>query len=150
TVRLFANGRFWARASLGPAASGALRLRALSAGLPASLPVRLDRVEVFDSSERESVSVSSAAPSLPPVGAVARPPVHARAEWGARPNKEPYAPTAYTRITLHHTSGPQTKTLPESLREVRFIQDFHQDGRGWSDIAYHFLIDAAGNIFEGR
>jgi len=53
-------------------------------------------------------------------------------------------------VTLHHTDGKHTTTLADSEAEARFIQDFHIHGRGWNDIAYHFLVDAQGNILEGR
>jgi hypothetical protein len=32
---------------------------------------------------------------------------------------------------------------------MQFIQDFHQNGRGWQDIGYHFCIDDSGRIYEG-
>ena len=36
-------------------------------------------------------------------------------------------------------------------RRLRGAQRFHQTGkRGWADIAYHYLIDRAGNVYEGR
>src|SRR6185295_11449301 len=38
----------------------------------------------------------------------------------------------------------------DALNEMKLIQDFHQRGRGWNDIAYHFLIDGSGRVFEGR
>jgi N-acetyl-anhydromuramyl-L-alanine amidase AmpD len=56
------------------------------------------------------------------------------------------------RITLHHL-GEQTVTDsdPEAVsRLLHGIQSHHQQGRGWSDIAYHYVIDRAGRIWEGR
>lgn len=44
---------------------------------------------------------------------------------------------------MHYSEGP-TDQSPRS------IQDFHQDGRGWVDIGYNFLVDVSGRIFEGR
>ena len=51
---------------------------------------------------------------------------------------------------MHHTDGRYTANLADSLDETRFIQDFHQNGRKWSDIAYHYVVDPLGNIIEGR
>jgi len=73
-----------------------------------------------------------------------------RESWGARPAKNPPTPHQPVRMTQHHTAGAQTFTLEDSLDEVRFIQEFHQDGRGWDDIGYHYLVDAEGRIFQGR
>lgn len=33
---------------------------------------------------------------------------------------------------------------------VRNIQSFHQDTRGWFDIAYNFVVCKHGHVFEGR
>jgi hypothetical protein len=45
-------------------------------------------------------------------------------------------------IVVHHTAI--------SNASVTEIQELHMDGRGFADIAYHFLIDSEGNIYEGR
>jgi hypothetical protein len=39
------------------------------------------------------------------------------------------------------------KTTAQKVAEVR---KWHVDGRGWSDIGYHFLIDRNGNVAGGR
>ena len=69
-----------------------------------------------------------------------------RAEWQARAPKSetPLAlPTA--KLILHHSASPSG-----GASRVRAIQDFHMDIRGWNDIAYHFLINHRGEIYEGR
>jgi hypothetical protein len=57
---------------------------------------------------------------------------------------EPY------RLTVHHTEGPRAVTWDDAVTEMRLIQDFHQRGRGWIDIGYHFVIDGSGRIFQAR
>ena len=76
-----------------------------------------------------------------------------RAEWGA----EPFRGTPvrlnqpnYHTMTLHHTAGFGAVTLTEGLEQVKRIQDFHQNGRGWSDIGYHYLMDQEGRLYQGR
>jgi hypothetical protein len=58
--------------------------------------------------------------------------------------------TAHTidEITIHHTAVllEDNKLAPARLRQH---QQFHQS-RGWPDLAYHFMIDAEGNVYEGR
>lgn len=148
-VRRFPNGRFWAKGRF-PKGAGGLRLRAVNGGAQADHEVALYGAEVF--SEGPDVSTAPAAPSRGPMdpGAVA-PPTHGRAEWKALPPTNPLSPDPLPwRITLHHSDGRYTTSLAESLDETRFIQDFHQNGRQWSDIAYHFVVDPLGNIIEGR
>jgi N-acetylmuramoyl-L-alanine amidase len=80
-------------------------------------------------------------------------PVLSRFEWGARLARrlQPSLGRPF-RITLHHTAGDETDSLNATIREVRAIQKYHQDGprRHWADIGYHFLIDGDGRVIEGR
>ena len=82
-----------------------------------------------------------------------------RQQWNARaPRVSNLTPLkgAWSRITVHHsaesTSDPRGGSLEDSAATVRIIQKYHMDDpdhrRG--DIGYHFLIDGAGRIFEGR
>ncbi len=149
SVKRFSNGRFWARAELARA-PGQLRIRAVDPAKSSSASVEVFDIEVFSS---KAPAPSASLPALVPdfsQGGGTKPVVHSREEWEARQPKEAYEPDVPYRITIHHTDGLQTHTLAESEQELRFIQDFHMNGRGWNDIAYHFLIDADGHIFEGR
>jgi len=62
------------------------------------------------------------------------------------------------RLTVHHTATPARPNLSLG-RKLRSLQTFSQtrsklaDGRvkeAWGDIPYHFYIDTAGRIGEGR
>ncbi len=148
-LKRFPNGRFWGRAEFALAA-GPLRIRAIAPGLIGKHSVEIYGVEVFDSSQTEMEASSQEAVVPLAALAVATLTVHGRQTWNANPPKQAYQTHIPDRMTLHHTDGPQTMSLAESEAELRFIQDFHQNARGWIDIGYHFLIDGAGNIFEGR
>lgn len=82
--------------------------------------------------------------------------VISRAGWGARAPREKAVVQSPAMVTVHHTDGPQTTELPASVRAVKNIQHYHRNvadrrkGGAWSDIGYHFLIDGAGRVFEGR
>lgn len=148
-VHRFPNGRFWAKGRFQKGA-GPLRLRAAADSVGADHEVSVYSAEVF--AEGPDARPAPALPSRGPQDPAAVPPAfHARAAWGAKPPTSPLSPDPMPwRVTLHHTDGRYTATLAESLEETRFIQDFHQNGRKWSDIAYHFVVDPAGNIIEGR
>jgi peptidoglycan hydrolase-like protein with peptidoglycan-binding domain len=71
--------------------------------------------------------------------------IYSRSAWGARPAKDVTTVDigARTGFTVHYSDGPTTQS-------VRQIQNYHMDSNGWSDIAYNFLVDSSGRIFEGR
>lgn len=75
-----------------------------------------------------------------------------RSQWHAsriRPDHE--AMSKPWRLTVHHSAEPfHAASAASSKAEVRRIQQFHQDGRGWADLGYHFLVDREGRVFEGR
>lgn len=68
-----------------------------------------------------------------------------RAAWGARPAKKR---TAFQKpaqeLYCHHLAAEW-----HGAAGMRAAQRFHQDTRGWRDIAYTFLVDDDGTIYEG-
>ncbi|MBI4376512.1 MAG: N-acetylmuramoyl-L-alanine amidase [Elusimicrobia bacterium] len=144
-VTRYPNGRFWGRTRLEPRPGG-VRIRVLGGGSVRDA-LEIYSVELFLS---EPIAASTPGADGEKAESPDRPYVFGRDFWRAKPPKEPYTPHRPWRITIHHTAGLRPRTLPESIDELRFTQDFHQNGRGWSDIAYHFLIDPMGRIFRGR
>ncbi len=55
------------------------------------------------------------------------------------------------KFVIHHTAENLKKErnrTPEEL--MRAIYSYHTITRGWGDIGYNFVIDRAGNVYEGR
>ena len=48
-------------------------------------------------------------------------------------------------IIIHCSATREGQDIP-----VEVIKDWHVNGRGWSDIGYHFYIDIKGEIHKGR
>ena len=79
-----------------------------------------------------------------------------RKQWGATPPKS-VSKGPMLRPSTGHWNGPTVTAKGKVVWEhdscaglVRGIQSFHMHGRGWSDIAYNFIICPHGFIFEGR
>jgi hypothetical protein len=72
-----------------------------------------------------------------------------RAEWGARPPKR-----TFTRrwretqgIVIHHSG---VKDGPTGVTALKQFERFHMDTRGWTAIAYNWLVDVDGTVYHGR
>ena len=51
-----------------------------------------------------------------------------------------------TKVIIHHSAGRQR---PKKVRRhIRAIARYHVRHRGWPTIAYHYIIDADGNIYR--
>ena len=72
-----------------------------------------------------------------------------REGWGAAAARAGMVGHTIERLTIHHTGVElgENRLAPSRLGAH---QEFHQRDRGWPDLAYHFAIDRAGNIYEGR
>ncbi len=76
-------------------------------------------------------------------------PLLCREAWGARPARPGGKRHTITRMTLHHEAVVlgDNRNAPERLRKD---QQYHQDQKGWIDIAYHVAVDRNGNLYELR
>jgi len=113
-----------------------------------------------------STSVGSLPPPAPPTTTAAPPTTTAgptttttvpaiqiealcRDAWGAAAPTGKFREHTIERMTVHHTARPLLDNR-EAPAAIRGHQRFHQLDRGWPDIAYHFIIDLEGNVYEGR
>ncbi|KAF7654569.1 hypothetical protein LDENG_00067900 [Lucifuga dentata] len=77
-----------------------------------------------------------------------------RCMWGA----EPYRGTPTNLVLplsfmyIHHTYTPSQPclTFQQCSADMRSMQRFHQEDRGWDDIGYSFVAGSDGYIYEGR
>ena len=71
-----------------------------------------------------------------------------REAWGAQPPNGEFTEHTIERITVHHTAAviEDNRLAPAMTRKH---QTDHQD-LGWPDLAYHFVIDRNGHIYQGR
>lgn len=76
-----------------------------------------------------------------------------RSQWTrsgiARPTTNPMGPIS--RITIHHDATPSTdlRSSSDVARRIESIRGAHVK-RGWADIGYHYIVDPAGRVWEGR
>jgi hypothetical protein len=97
----------------------------------------------------EAAPVSPAAPTESTAGAA--PTVRMREAWGARPYRGTVRLNANLRRGLiHHTVNSNSYSQSQVPSMLRSIQAFHQDTRGWADIAYNFVVDRFGTLWEAR
>lgn len=80
--------------------------------------------------------------------------LHGKGEWGGRRAKS-VASSVPIEGVIDHWMG--TRTWPRGIGDhstclsvLRGAQNFHMDGRGWTDLAYNFVVCPHGHAFEGR
>ncbi|WP_432797402.1 peptidoglycan recognition protein family protein [Poriferisphaera sp. WC338] len=56
------------------------------------------------------------------------------------------------KITVHHEGWTlfQTTSQSATVERLALIHKGHTKSKGWGDIGYHYIIDRAGRVWEGR
>ncbi|MEO0479706.1 MAG: peptidoglycan recognition family protein [Planctomycetota bacterium] len=78
--------------------------------------------------------------------------IQPRSAWNARsPRRSGLDPMGtIRRLTVHHSATAiRSPSRSQAIASIRAIQMGHQK-RGFADIGYHYIIDPAGRIWEGR
>ena len=90
----------------------------------------------------------------PVSAAAAQPPIITRQQWGAaerlRRCGPDYAEDGVKMAYVHHTVNSNRYAASRADDLIRGIYAYHVRGRNFCDIAYNFLIDRFGRIYEGR
>ncbi|KAJ1172969.1 hypothetical protein NDU88_004811 [Pleurodeles waltl] len=77
-----------------------------------------------------------------------------RCMWEAKPYRgtPTLLKTPLAFVYIHHTYEPSQpcRTFAECAADMRSMQRFHQEDRGWDDIGYNFVVGADGYLYEGR
>ncbi|WP_258049543.1 N-acetylmuramoyl-L-alanine amidase [Streptomyces finlayi] len=111
------------------------------------------RATALDTVNGPTVAASSA-PATRRIGGVE---YVTRAGWGAdeslrfKADGSENSPQTYypaQTLTVHHTAGVNGD--PDPAATIRAYYHQHAITNDWGDIGYHFLIDEAGRIYEGR
>ena len=78
--------------------------------------------------------------------------INPRSSWASnRPPLGPLDSEDVRFLLVHHSASRNGHTGAEAPGILRSFYDFHTSPeKGWNDIAYNFLIDADGGIWEGR
>jgi hypothetical protein len=84
---------------------------------------------------------------------VAMPLVYTRAQWGANESWRDGPPRYNSTILqahVHHSASGNGYAQGDVPALIRSFYRYHTHSLGWSDIAYNFLVDSFGTIWEGR
>ncbi|GAB77456.1 Repeat domain-containing protein [Austwickia chelonae] len=131
--------------------SGATEVQARIIGTPGKAPndARLTVIDPGRSEADETVGTAQvgAANAVAP-----RPNIYTRAQWGADESWRTGTPENNNPrgIVIHHTADTNNYTAAMVPGMLRSMYRYATKTLGWDDIAYNFIIDRWGRIWQGR
>ncbi len=99
--------------------------------------------------ERATRVVTESTPIAEAAGSPAPFPIQPRSAWNVR-STSTSTTSALKMAVVHHTASTNAYSSGQVPSILRSMQAYHMDTKGWSDIAYNFLVDRFGTIWEGR
>jgi putative cell wall-binding protein len=121
-----------------------VRVATTTGDVPAGL--RVDTIDPGTS------AADAALDNLAAPAAAGAPTIITRAQWGAdeKWRRTPPKNTTFKAAVIHHTETTNDYTKTQVPAMLRSIYSYHARTLGWHDIAYHFLVDKWGRVYEGR
>lgn len=107
-------------------------------------------------------TVSAPLQAAPPPTATQPPPIQpasgvraiARSEWSTGgPTAAQINPmNGVQKITIHHEGSQIVRftNRDDTAEHLDKVRRSHVNNNGWADIGYHFIVDRAGRVWEGR
>lgn len=95
--------------------------------------------------QKSNLHEAAAAPGMPSI--------ITRSQWGADEsmrNRDPIYCDAVKVGFVHHTVSSSTYTEAQAAAQVRNLYAWYTKGLKYSDMAYNFLVDRFGRLYEGR
>lgn len=81
------------------------------------------------------------------------PRIHPRADWAqdtCPPGKGLRTEESPKFLLVHHSETPAPGRAAQVVGQLRSFYRFHTTTKGWPDVAYNFLVDPFGGLWEGR
>ena len=111
----------------------------------ASIPDPDPAVDGSDSGPISTVAASTISAPMPAI--------ITRAEWGAdeslRRSGPKFAPTIKAAF-IHHTASKSNYSPEQAPAQMRNLYTYFTKGLRYSDMAYNFIVDRFGRLYEGR
>ena len=86
-------------------------------------------------------------------GVVMRPNIVTRAQWGADETWRDPVPRMGTTIVagfIHHTASTNNYSPEQAPAQMRALYAYYTKSLKYADMAYNFLVDQYGTVYEGR
>ena len=125
----------------------------VSGSVPPELSITLIHAAAIAGDARLVAGSTSRSLSRAAALGVAVPSIYTRAQWGANESWRD-GPPRYNNTILqahvHHSASGNGYSQGDVPALIRSFYKYHTHSLGWSDIAYNFLVDSFGTIWEGR
>ncbi|MEO5851218.1 MAG: N-acetylmuramoyl-L-alanine amidase [Nocardioides sp.] len=86
-------------------------------------------------------------------GSVPPPVILSRSDWGADESwrdGEPRVNPTIQQMHVHHTANSNDYAESDVPALIRGMYRYHTKSLGWSDLAYNFVVDQFGRVWQGR
>ena len=84
----------------------------------------------------------------PPVPVASGLAIWPRDAWAPGPPTGPLAAEEVRFLLVHHTAGDTDHRADQVPSILASMYAFHTGPKGWHDIAYNFLVDREGGVWE--
>ena len=127
--------------------------RDLKVDLIGSQETKQDRALLTSVRRLDATGSPTDAAVTPGGGVVMRPNIVTRAQWGADETWRDPVPRMGTTIVagfVHHTASTNNYSPEQAPAQMRALYAYYTKSLKYADMAYNFLVDQYGTVYEGR